>query len=254
MSAPKLPPKLLHNELIYINIISREYIPLNILPLGIDVWQDRLFLTTPRWKNGVPASLSALNLLSHDKSPSLRPYPNWDAQSTSQDPDCSKLFSVFRIDIDECGRLWAIDVGKENIAIEPKQVCPPKIVVFDLTTDQHLFTYTIPEDQVKDDSTYYSILVDIKNGQCDDAHAYVADTGRSGLLVFSLGKWKSWRTSHHFMLPNPYACEHNYNNEIFYQWDDGIFGIALGLKDANGDRLLYFHPMSSFDVSENVLL
>lgn len=41
---------------------SREFIPENNLPLGLEVYGDRLFITVPRWKSGVAASLAYINL------------------------------------------------------------------------------------------------------------------------------------------------------------------------------------------------
>lgn len=181
-----------------------------------------------------------------DKSPILRPYPNWEFHTTPTNPDCGKIMSVTRIYVDECNRLWVMDSGVLSL---DTAACPPKILVFDLITDNLLLSYTIPDDQTKDSCFLVNIIVDVRNGKCNEAYAYVAEPNRFGLLVFSLEKMRSWLVVHHFMYPNPYACEHNFHNEIFFRWADGIFGTALGLPDSRGDRLLYFHPMSSFDVS-----
>lgn len=218
------------------------------MPLGIDAYENRFFISIPRWKTGTPATLVWLDLPSRDKSPLLRPYPNWNFHTTPTNPDCTKLMSVFRVHVDDCGRLWAIDAGMVNTTSTPNLVCPPKIVVFDLTTDRVLLNYPIPQDIVKEDSLYTSILVDIRNGQCEDAHAYITDTWRSALWVFSWAKKRSWRASNYLMLPNPHACEYNFHNQLDYQWTDGIFGTALGLVNSQGDRLVYFHPMSSYAV------
>lgn len=43
-------------------ILSGEFIPTNNVPLGIDRYRSRLFVTVPRWKSGVPASLATLPL------------------------------------------------------------------------------------------------------------------------------------------------------------------------------------------------
>lgn len=41
---------------------SQQLIPENNLPLGLEVYQDRLFVTIPRWKPGVAASLAYIYL------------------------------------------------------------------------------------------------------------------------------------------------------------------------------------------------
>lgn len=43
-------------------INNREFVPENNVPVGLEVYGDRLFLTVPRWKSGVAASLTYINL------------------------------------------------------------------------------------------------------------------------------------------------------------------------------------------------
>lgn len=33
-------------------LFSGEFIPENNLPVGIEIWRDKLFVTVPRWKEG----------------------------------------------------------------------------------------------------------------------------------------------------------------------------------------------------------
>lgn len=40
----------------------KEFVPENNLPLGLEVYGERLFITVPRWKSGVAASLTYINL------------------------------------------------------------------------------------------------------------------------------------------------------------------------------------------------
>ncbi|KAL9909646.1 dopaminechrome tautomerase-like isoform 1-T1 [Glossina fuscipes fuscipes] len=78
-------------------IINREFIVEQSLPLGIDIYQNRIFITTPRWKDGVPASLGTIPYPPSEISPALKPYPNWEAHSSSYAPDCDKLISVYNL-------------------------------------------------------------------------------------------------------------------------------------------------------------
>lgn len=36
---------------------SGDYVPQNGLPVGIEIWQNKLFVTVPRWKNGQSLSI-----------------------------------------------------------------------------------------------------------------------------------------------------------------------------------------------------
>jgi len=42
-------------------IASGDYIPTNGLPVGIERWQNKLFVTVPRWRNGSYFLLSCNN-------------------------------------------------------------------------------------------------------------------------------------------------------------------------------------------------
>lgn len=236
-------------------IINGAFVPTNNLPLGVERWRDRLFVTTPRWKNGVPATLSVLPLPATDTNAPLRPYPSWDwhADPEASKPDCERLMSVYRLHIDECQRLWVLDAGVVNATISLNQLCPPKIVVFDLRTDRPIFAYELPADQVKEDSLHTNLIVDIRNGRCEDAYAYITDVWRNGITVFSLSYGRSWRTTNHFYLPNPTASDYTVGG-LNFQWTDGVFGLSLTPLNDNKDRLLIFHPMSSFAVNNDVFI
>lgn len=43
-------------------IESKEFIPENVIPVGLEVYKNRLFITLPRWKAGVPATLTYIDL------------------------------------------------------------------------------------------------------------------------------------------------------------------------------------------------
>lgn len=43
-------------------IESGLYVQANNLPLGLEVWRDRLFITVPRWKAGVASTLNYVSL------------------------------------------------------------------------------------------------------------------------------------------------------------------------------------------------
>lgn len=57
---------------------SGAFVPENNLPLGIERWQNKLFVTVPRWKTGVAASLNYVDLDDTNESPLLKPYPSWE--------------------------------------------------------------------------------------------------------------------------------------------------------------------------------
>ncbi|XP_068153096.1 dopaminechrome tautomerase [Drosophila tropicalis] len=236
-------------------ISNGEFVPKNNLPLGIDMYRNRLFITTPRWRDGVPASLSTVPYPAIETSPNLHPYPNWEAHGDPFNPDCSKLISVYRTAIDSCQRLWLIDSGIVNATISLRQICPPKIVAFDLTTDQMIVSYTLPPSQVKEESLHSNIVVDVRDS-CEDTHALVTDVWRFGIVVYSLKKDRSWRVTNFNFSPNPVASDFKVYG-LNFQWLDGVFGMSLSFDPISRQRVLYFHPMASFKefmVSTDLLL
>lgn len=58
-------------------IFEGKYIPENNMPLGVELWHDKVFIALPKWKTGIPASLATVPRYSKTKSPKLRPYPSW---------------------------------------------------------------------------------------------------------------------------------------------------------------------------------
>lgn len=58
-------------------INTGSFIPINNLPLGLEVWKDKMFLSLPQWKPGIPVTLTYVDLNNYNKSPMLKPYPSW---------------------------------------------------------------------------------------------------------------------------------------------------------------------------------
>ncbi|XP_051161772.1 protein yellow-like isoform X2 [Leptopilina boulardi] len=219
-----------------------SYIPENNLPLGLEVWEDRVFITLPKWKSGIPVTLTTVPRYSTTKSPKLKPYPNWEWNNAG---NCEGLTSVFRIQVDDCQRLWVLDSGKIEITNSSEQICPPAIFIFDLKTDRLLHKYILPKDHIKEDCLYSNIIVDVRHGFCELAVAYISDVFRFGVVVYDLLSDSSYRYEHHFFYPDPLSARYNLHG-IQFEWTDGIFGMALSPLDIDQDRTIFFHPMSSF--------
>ncbi|XP_061713383.1 protein yellow-like [Cydia pomonella] len=238
-------------------IATGKYIPANVLPLGLEVYGSRVWVTLPAWRRGVPATLATVPRSGGVTSPLLRPYPDWSFHRAfaNESKTCSGLTSVFRMNVDACGRLWVLDSGQIDSQDSPKQLCPPSIVVFDLRTDRLIARYKIPKKYVLQDSLFANIIVDTRTKDCSDLHVYIADTWRFGLLVFRQSDATFWRFSNPIFYPDPLASNYTLHG-INFQWADGIFGLALSPLDSFGNRLLFFHAMSSyreFFVSTTVL-
>lgn len=86
--------------------------------MGATRYKNRLFITIPRRRPGIPSTLNYVDLdcpVRHNVP--LKPYPSWEinalnAQRPSDPTDVSTPFvSVYRTTVDACDRLWFVDMG-----------------------------------------------------------------------------------------------------------------------------------------------
>lgn len=245
---------------------SGQYVVHNNLPLGLERWRDKLFITVPRWKSGVAASLTYVNV-SDEITPELRPYPSWEENKLPSDHHGSSdegtkylknnasIISTFRVRADECDRLWVMDTGLADILGDAVQYAPPSLVLFDLYTDKLIRRHYFNSTLLKEDSFFANVIVDTERGDCDNAFAYIPDLGSYAVVVYSFAEDRSWRIKHNFFHFDPLAGDYNIGG-VNFQWTDGVFGMAVGKRLNDGTRPVYFHAFSStkeFIVSNAVL-
>ncbi|VVC38830.1 Hypothetical protein CINCED_3A017841 [Cinara cedri] len=237
-------------------IASGEYIQANNMPLGLEVWRDKLFLTVPRWKAGVVSTLNYVTLgagTEKNRSPLLVPYPNYEMnQLPSRRNSYNRIINTVRVDVDECNRLWVIDMASAN----GTSYSEPQLYVIDLITDQVIRQFTVTENLRRMDGTtwFTGLIVDSNPKSCNRAYAYVADIGW-GLLVYSFRDNKAWRMEHPYFYFDPLATVFNIGG-VRMEWLDGVFGLALSEQHQDGYRTLYFHSLAStrmFSVNTRLL-
>ncbi|KAJ8674538.1 hypothetical protein QAD02_005800 [Eretmocerus hayati] len=115
---------------------SGNFVPANNLPVGIAVWNDKMFITVPRWRKGVPSNLNYISMSTNTgTSPKLTAYPSWEANDVHSSGD-EVIVSIFRVRVDACDRLWGVDTGIADILGDTKIVRPPRLIVIDLKTDK----------------------------------------------------------------------------------------------------------------------
>ncbi|XP_071448645.1 major royal jelly protein 1-like [Hetaerina americana] len=182
-----------------------DYIPINNIIVGIKVWEDRLFISLPRWQPGVP---STLNWVSYNfsegfagppLSPSLNPFPSWEMQEIG---NCSAIQFVQSMEIDPLGRMWVLDAGRRNFFTNtPDTHCPPRLVLLDVKQDNRvLHTFVFPDNVVSHTLGFLNdLVVDVSGGgDGSDWYAYISDSGvlpdsGGGIVVYHLGTDRAWR-------------------------------------------------------------
>lgn len=159
----------------------------------------------------------------------------------------TEIISPFRVRADRCHRLWVLDTGTADILGTEQRLAPTQLLVYDLHNDNLLRRFTLPAGQYKADSFFANIAVEVGSdaaADCADAYAYLADLGAPGLVVYSWRQQESWRVQHNYFHPDPLAGDYNIGGTRF-QWEDGLFGVALSEAEDEAERRLYFHALSS---------
>ncbi|KAG5347378.1 MRJP4 protein, partial [Acromyrmex charruanus] len=106
----------------------------------------RVFISTPKYfDHGVPASLATVTNATGPGGPLLRPYPDWSWHNNTSCM-CDGIVNVHRIYI-KCNHIFVLDSGEVGL----KQICNPKLLIFDLKDDTLVKTIYIPLDMATDE-------------------------------------------------------------------------------------------------------
>lgn len=108
-------------------------------------------------------------------------------------------------------------------------MCPTKILIFDLATDQLIHKYVVPNDQVVNgQAALVTPIVDVGK-TCLDTYLYVADVDQNGLLIYDLRHNYSWRVNNtpgNAFGPDDDAMNITIAGEYF-DLTDGTLGMSL---------------------------
>eukprot|EP00562_Extubocellulus_spinifer_P006057 CAMPEP_0178519846 /NCGR_PEP_ID=MMETSP0696-20121128/27071_1 /TAXON_ID=265572 /ORGANISM="Extubocellulus spinifer, Strain CCMP396" /LENGTH=581 /DNA_ID=CAMNT_0020150629 /DNA_START=168 /DNA_END=1913 /DNA_ORIENTATION=- len=144
-------------------IANGTFVDYNINIAGIKGYNGRWFMTTPRWKGGVPATVveylpkgSDVEGASPDKD-LFKPWPSWhwNRYSDGTPEDCNSTIQYTHAAlVDIKGRLWVIDNGAADLFVDTgRYVCPPKVMAFDIAecdanpdTCEPVVHYVLPQE------------------------------------------------------------------------------------------------------------
>nr|XP_018916210.1 PREDICTED: protein yellow-like [Bemisia tabaci] len=227
-------------------IAAGDFIPGNSVPMGVEVWQDKVFISVPRLGKGVPSSLNYVKMNDMYKAPKLIPYPNWASQNMKSKEPGLKIVSPFRMSVDACDRLWMVDLGILDIKTSFTKLFQPRILVFDLKTDQLVLEREIEAKLLPCRTWIANIIVDVERDNCQDAWAYIPDLWGKVLIVYSMQKNDAYQVNHQYFNSDPLAGNY-FIGGFNFRWDDGIFGVALSPRSAEtGEKTLFFHALSAY--------
>ncbi|XP_063697949.1 protein yellow-like [Culicoides brevitarsis] len=230
-----------------IAIYQGKYMKGASTPLDIDLdysdtGRSRLFVTIPRFGEGVPITLGVVSTSFATNESVLHAYPSY-AWQESHGANCDGITSVFRVAIDECGRLFVLDTGR----IGDQQYCPPQLLIFNLRNDKLIHRYKFPYSVLQDTSILVTPIVNVHDpppGKCRDTQVYIADVTTYHVIVYDMRTRRSWRTANKLFYPHPTWGTFVIAGETF-DLMDGIVGMALSPKNTIGGQQMFFHPMAS---------
>lgn len=228
---------------------TSQYIPKNVLISGIKIFNDKMYLTVPRIKDGVPATMARIPAVPDtDTSPNLEPFPSWELNTIG---DCRGFQSVQSFEIDLSGYMWVIDNGRTSTIKSNNTLpsCLPSLTLIDLNEGRNtMLRYNFPDNVAGPNSYLNDIVVDDSEG----GYAYITDNSGAdpGIIVFNRKENKSWKFRDTMSMRSDPDASHFSLNGTDKNMSINVDGIALGPRFINKknvvDRLVYFSPLSSF--------
>ncbi|KAL3868615.1 hypothetical protein ACJMK2_041411 [Sinanodonta woodiana] len=219
-------------------IANKTYIVENCLIAGIKIYKENVYVTVPRWRNGVPATLNRVvknGTGNGSQGAILEPYPSWEMNKLG---DCRFLQYAQSMEIDpNTGWMWIIDAGRINLlpidGSTPQNHCPAKLVIFDIDNNIVVRSYEFPNEIVNRSSNFLNdIVLDYVDGQV--RFAYMTDTLDAKIVVYNYITNSSYIIQHPSML----------GGKNFSVAGINVNGIAISYDFTT----LFFCPLSSLNL------
>eukprot|EP01102_Stenamoeba_stenopodia_P022935 TRINITY_DN9745_c0_g1_i1.p1 TRINITY_DN9745_c0_g1~~TRINITY_DN9745_c0_g1_i1.p1 ORF type:complete len:465 (-),score=78.77 TRINITY_DN9745_c0_g1_i1:52-1323(-) len=218
-----------------------------------------IYVSVPRWKPNVPATLSKLVQGDTENGEYLLdPFPSWE-MNTEGDPEA--LQSVLGFEIDAYNRLWILDQGKVNG--QPAIPNSIKLLIYNLNDTSLIQNYTFSEELASLNNSFLNdLVIDIEHN-----YAYISDTGlpaggfanqgvKGGLIVYDFTTNTARRVldQHYSVQPDSELWIHINNDPVMTAGPMQAGGDGIAFDPLSGT--LYYCPLTShhFYALPNVLL
>ena len=114
------------------------------------------------------------------------------------------------MEVEREGVLWLPDNGRQKRARDTAR-CPAKLVLLDLKTLTILHTFNFPESIVPRSGSFLNDIA-LNVADQENKFAYISDSERGLLVVFSLSQDRAWRVSHSAMRADLSGATFNFLN------------------------------------------
>uniref|UniRef100_A0A1B0GLZ9 Uncharacterized protein n=2 Tax=Phlebotomus papatasi TaxID=29031 RepID=A0A1B0GLZ9_PHLPP len=237
------------SEIKLVGVRPNAYDSGNIVPTGVayDAASKMLFFGIPRIYSRVPITFAQLSTRSYNSAEIPNP-PLDKFSGKSKQP----LTSVYQPVIDDCRRLWVLDVGIVENEAERKTypIKKPSLIAFDLTKSNYpeIHRYELTGEAGKNPLGYGGFAVDVVNPKlCSDknvkTYVYIANFDENSLIVYDKSKGQAWSLKDDSFKPEGVTTFTLNGKE--HKYTAGIFGIALGDRNKEGNRPAYYLAGSS---------
>lgn len=219
-----------------------KYIPDNVVPGGIKIYGNRIFVTLPKLREGVPVSLAYFwrNDSTKTNIPFI-PYPTWEDNNKES---CWNFQNVQSIEIDTKGLMWVLDGNR----MKGHNNCSCKLYLLDLKNNgKKNHSYTFPDNIC---SKVGGFLNDIVIDETDGGYAYITEFSLTdpGLIVYSREKNRSWKLRDSTMFLSIDAPIYKIDGKEVPKIGN-IDGIALSPKKSNSnDKVLFYTALTGYNL------
>ncbi|XP_055680124.1 L-dopachrome tautomerase yellow-f2-like [Lutzomyia longipalpis] len=236
------------NKILYEGDTSENFNPDNniLTAFAYDPESQKLFLTVPRKYPETMYTLAEVDteknsFESGDTSPLLGKFSGHETGK--------ELTSVYQPVIDECHRLWVVDVGsveRNSDGTEGQPEHNPTLVAYDLKEANYpeVIRYTFPDNSIEKPTFLGGFAVDVvKPDECSETFVYITNFLTNALIVYDHKNKDSWTVQDSTFGPDK-KSKFDHDGQQ-YEYEAGIFGITLGERDNEGNRQAYYLVASS---------
>ena len=189
----------------------------------------RVFVTMPRWREGVAYTLAEIDTVTRQP----RPYPSQSANDWRVGQPAGEAFVNVQSAVAVGDTLYVADT--RNPLIE-WLIAQPVLHLYDLRTDRRVRSYTLDAAATVDKTYVNDLRIDRRRGK-----VYMTDSGRGGLMVLNLATGKTVRR----LDGHPSVQAETDGLTIDGEpWPRAIPSDGIALDVAN-DRLLY-HALTGY--------